>query len=40
MTAQSLDVKTVSALVTEAAAAPSLHNAQPWTFRSSRSSTR
>ncbi|SFG73257.1 hypothetical protein SAMN02787118_12731 [Streptomyces mirabilis] len=33
VTAQSLDVKTVSELVAEAAAAPSLHNAQPWTFR-------
>ncbi|MFI6358135.1 Acg family FMN-binding oxidoreductase [Streptomyces sp. NPDC050743] len=33
MTAQPLDVDTVAGLVADAAAAPSLHNAQPWTFR-------
>ncbi|AEY94044.1 Acg family FMN-binding oxidoreductase [Streptomyces olivaceoviridis] len=33
MTAEPLDVKTVTTLVADAAAAPSLHNAQPWTFR-------
>ncbi|MEU5439898.1 Acg family FMN-binding oxidoreductase [Streptomyces griseofuscus] len=33
MTAEPLDVNTVTALVADAAAAPSLHNAQPWTFR-------
>ncbi|MEU2060564.1 nitroreductase [Streptomyces sp. NPDC013455] len=33
MTAQPPDVDTVTALVADAAAAPSLHNAQPWTFR-------
>ncbi|MFC9926435.1 Acg family FMN-binding oxidoreductase [Streptomyces sp. NPDC127190] len=33
MTAEPLDVNTVTALVSDAAAAPSLHNAQPWTFR-------
>ncbi|MET8722147.1 Acg family FMN-binding oxidoreductase [Streptomyces misionensis] len=33
MTAEPPDVKTVTALVADAAAAPSLHNAQPWTFR-------
>ncbi|MFJ9867552.1 Acg family FMN-binding oxidoreductase [Streptomyces sp. NPDC101165] len=33
MTAQPLDVNVVSELVAEAAAAPSLHNAQPWRFR-------
>ncbi|MFJ7904696.1 Acg family FMN-binding oxidoreductase [Streptomyces sp. NPDC096198] len=33
MTAQPLDVNTVAGLVADAAAAPSLHNAQPWTFR-------
>jgi nitroreductase len=33
MTAQPLDVNTLTALVAEATAAPSLHNAQPWAFR-------
>ncbi|WP_443056077.1 hypothetical protein [Streptomyces sp. IBSBF 3136] len=33
MTAQTLDVNTVTGLVADAAAAPSLHNAQPWAFR-------
>ncbi|MFI9809201.1 Acg family FMN-binding oxidoreductase [Streptomyces sp. NPDC052301] len=33
MTGQPLDVDTVAGLVADAAAAPSLHNAQPWTFR-------
>ncbi|WNM32124.1 nitroreductase [Streptomyces sp. Li-HN-5-11] len=33
MTAQHLDANVVTALVTDAAAAPSLHNAQPWAFR-------
>ncbi|MGX4695289.1 Acg family FMN-binding oxidoreductase [Streptomyces sp. JNUCC 63] len=33
MTAQPSEVNTVKALVADAAAAPSLHNAQPWTFR-------
>ncbi|MFC5201102.1 Acg family FMN-binding oxidoreductase [Streptomyces kaempferi] len=33
MTAQPLDMDTVSALVAAAVAAPSLHNAQPWRFR-------
>ncbi|MEU3243950.1 nitroreductase [Streptomyces sp. NPDC006875] len=33
MTAEPLDVNVVTALVADAAAAPSLHNAQPWTFR-------
>ncbi|MFF9603435.1 Acg family FMN-binding oxidoreductase [Streptomyces sp. NPDC014684] len=33
MTAQPPDVDTVAALVADAAAAPSLHNAQPWAFR-------
>ncbi|MET8765627.1 nitroreductase [Streptomyces sp. NPDC004658] len=33
MTAQPPDVETVTALVADAAAAPSLHNAQPWAFR-------
>ncbi|MFE5403040.1 Acg family FMN-binding oxidoreductase [Streptomyces sp. NPDC056580] len=33
MTAQPPDVDTVAGLVADAAAAPSLHNAQPWTFR-------
>ncbi|MFB7506894.1 Acg family FMN-binding oxidoreductase [Streptomyces broussonetiae] len=33
MTTQPLDVDTVTALVAEACAAPSLHNAQPWAFR-------
>ncbi|MGW0736853.1 Acg family FMN-binding oxidoreductase [Streptomyces sp. NPDC002851] len=33
MSAQPLDPTTVTALVANAAAAPSLHNAQPWTFR-------
>ncbi|GAB1333876.1 nitroreductase [Streptomyces sp. E-15] len=33
MTAQPPDVNTVTALVADAAAAPSLHNTQPWTFR-------
>ncbi|MET8859659.1 nitroreductase family protein [Streptomyces sp. NPDC004579] len=31
--AEPLDVNTVKALVAEATAAPSLHNAQPWAFR-------
>ncbi|MGW2033883.1 Acg family FMN-binding oxidoreductase [Streptomyces sp. NPDC001811] len=33
MTAQPPDVETVTALVADATAAPSLHNAQPWAFR-------
>ncbi|WP_225823946.1 Acg family FMN-binding oxidoreductase [Streptomyces naphthomycinicus] len=33
MTAEPLDVNAVTALVADAAAAPSLHNAQPWSFR-------
>ncbi|MFD9093249.1 Acg family FMN-binding oxidoreductase [Streptomyces collinus] len=33
MSAPTLDVNTVTGLVADAAAAPSLHNAQPWTFR-------
>ncbi|MCD7442312.1 nitroreductase family protein [Streptomyces lincolnensis] len=33
MKAQPLDVRTVTALVTAATAAPSLHNTQPWHFR-------
>ncbi|MFL4903799.1 Acg family FMN-binding oxidoreductase [Streptomyces sp. MMS24-I2-30] len=33
MTAQALDADTVAALVADATAAPSLHNAQPWAFR-------
>ncbi|MEU2266678.1 nitroreductase family protein [Streptomyces olindensis] len=33
MSAQPLDAKTVTALVSDAAAAPSMHNAQPWKFR-------
>ncbi|MFF8594573.1 Acg family FMN-binding oxidoreductase [Streptomyces sp. NPDC015220] len=33
MTAEPPGLNAVTALVTEAAAAPSLHNAQPWTFR-------
>ncbi|MFF8864757.1 Acg family FMN-binding oxidoreductase [Streptomyces sp. NPDC015139] len=33
MTAQTIDVNTVTALVADAAAAPSQHNAQPWAFR-------
>ncbi|MFE2070035.1 Acg family FMN-binding oxidoreductase [Streptomyces sp. NPDC059467] len=33
MTAQHLDANTLSALVADATAAPSLHNAQPWRFR-------
>ncbi|MET9405002.1 nitroreductase family protein [Streptomyces sp. NPDC002935] len=33
MTTEPLDVNTVTALVTDATAAPSLHNAQPWAFR-------
>ncbi|MEU5538939.1 nitroreductase [Streptomyces sp. NPDC020362] len=33
MTAHPLDVNAVSALVADAGAAPSLHNAQPWRFR-------
>lgn len=33
MDAEPLDVNTVTALVTDATAAPSLHNAQPWAFR-------
>jgi len=31
--AESLDTNTITALVTDAVAAPSLHNAQPWVFR-------
>ncbi|MFJ3235280.1 Acg family FMN-binding oxidoreductase [Streptomyces sp. NPDC086787] len=33
MTAEPLGLNDVTALVTDAIAAPSLHNAQPWTFR-------
>ncbi|MCX4993150.1 nitroreductase [Streptomyces sp. NBC_00568] len=33
MNAEPLDVNTVEALVADATAAPSLHNAQPWAFR-------
>lgn len=33
MDTRKLDAKTVTALVGEAAAAPSMHNAQPWRFR-------
>lgn len=33
MTAQTIDTNTVTALVADAATAPSLHNAQPWAFR-------
>ncbi|MFJ9898285.1 Acg family FMN-binding oxidoreductase [Streptomyces sp. NPDC091280] len=33
MAARPLDTRTVTALVTAATAAPSLHNAQPWRFR-------
>ncbi|MFJ3338106.1 Acg family FMN-binding oxidoreductase [Streptomyces sp. NPDC086766] len=33
MTAGDIDVGTVGALVAEAVLAPSMHNAQPWTFR-------
>ncbi|MEU6682336.1 nitroreductase [Streptomyces sp. NPDC046832] len=33
MAARQLDEKTVTGLVAEAAAAPSMHNAQPWRFR-------
>ncbi|MFB0614826.1 nitroreductase [Streptomyces sp. AGS-58] len=33
MTAEPLDVNAVTAIVADAAAAPSLHNAQPWNFR-------
>ncbi|MGW2459787.1 Acg family FMN-binding oxidoreductase [Streptomyces sp. NPDC001761] len=33
MTAEPPDVNTVTAFVADATAAPSLHNAQPWTFR-------
>lgn len=33
MTAQTIDANTLPALVADAAAAPSLHNAQPWSFR-------
>lgn len=33
MSAQPLDAKTVTAIVSDAAAAPSMHNAQPWKFR-------
>ncbi|MFF4537189.1 Acg family FMN-binding oxidoreductase [Streptomyces aureus] len=33
MNAEPLDADTVTALVADATAAPSLHNAQPWTFR-------
>ncbi|MGW7381757.1 Acg family FMN-binding oxidoreductase [Streptomyces sp. NPDC054794] len=38
MTAQPLDVNSVSALVADAGATPSLHDAQPWTFRFPRDS--
>ncbi|MFJ9865707.1 Acg family FMN-binding oxidoreductase [Streptomyces sp. NPDC101165] len=33
MTAQTIDTNTVTALVADAAAAPSQHNTQPWAFR-------
>ncbi|MEV1063622.1 nitroreductase family protein [Streptomyces sp. NPDC050263] len=33
MSVRELDTKTVTALVEDAAAAPSMHNAQPWRFR-------
>ncbi|MFK0160611.1 Acg family FMN-binding oxidoreductase [Streptomyces sp. NPDC090493] len=33
MTAQDLDANTLTSLVADATAAPSLHNAQPWSFR-------
>ncbi|MFE1285785.1 Acg family FMN-binding oxidoreductase [Streptomyces sp. NPDC058751] len=33
MNAEPLDVNTIKALVADATAAPSLHNAQPWAFR-------
>ncbi|MEU6273205.1 nitroreductase family protein [Streptomyces populi] len=33
MNAEPLDTKTITALVADAVAAPSLHNAQPWVFR-------
>ncbi|MFG2026321.1 Acg family FMN-binding oxidoreductase [Streptomyces sp. NPDC048825] len=33
MSARPLDAKTVAALVSDATAAPSMHNAQPWKFR-------
>ncbi|MFE9650626.1 Acg family FMN-binding oxidoreductase [Streptomyces sp. NPDC006365] len=33
MSAQPFDVEAVAALVSDAAAAPSMHNAQPWKFR-------
>lgn len=33
MSVQPLDAKTVTALVSDATAAPSMHNAQPWKFR-------
>ncbi|MFJ5969646.1 Acg family FMN-binding oxidoreductase [Streptomyces sp. NPDC093060] len=38
MSAQPMDVNVVSELVADAAAAPSLHNAQPWRFRFLRNS--
>ncbi|WP_329567728.1 Acg family FMN-binding oxidoreductase [Streptomyces sp. NBC_01361] len=37
MTAQTIDTNTVTTLVADAGAAPSLHNAQPWAFRYVRS---
>jgi nitroreductase len=37
VTAQTIDTNTVTTLVTDACAAPSLHNAQPWAFRYGRS---
>jgi len=39
VTAEPLDTRTVSALVADACAAPSLHNAQPWSFRYLRDSS-
>ncbi|MFE9882982.1 Acg family FMN-binding oxidoreductase [Streptomyces sp. NPDC005784] len=36
MNAEPLDMGTITALVTDAVAAPSLHNAQPWVFRCAR----
>ncbi|WP_406164712.1 Acg family FMN-binding oxidoreductase [Streptomyces sp. NBC_00996] len=39
MSVQPLDTKTVTALVHDATAAPSMHNAQPWRFRFSRDSS-
>ncbi|MDT7839910.1 Acg family FMN-binding oxidoreductase [Streptomyces justiciae] len=33
MTARDLDMKTVTSLIADATAAPSMHNAQPWRFR-------